>query len=354
MKNKAGPATGLAVLAAALYAVNIPLSKLLLQRVDATMMAAFLYLGAGAGMLLWRLGARAAGAPAETQPLTRSELPWLAAMVVLDSAAPILLMLGIQRTSAANVSLLNNFEIVATSLVAFWLFREVISRRLAMAIVLICAASALLTFEGGDAFVWNQGSVLVLAACLCWGFENNCTRRLSSKSSQQIVVVKGLFSGAMSLAVAFILGEKIPAAGWMAAVLVLGFVSYGLSINAYIQAQKELGAAKTSAYYSIAPFLGALFGMVLLGERPGLQFWAALAVMAAATVLLAKDTVTLQHRHLHTHTHTHAHRHGDLVHTHPHTHQHTHLHTHGADEETHTHTHDPASLPDHNHPHPAL
>ncbi len=333
-----------AILAAALYAINIPLSKVLLQFVQPTMMAAFLYLGAGAGMFFLGLTSKEKG-----EKLTKAELPYTVGMVVLDIAAPILLMLGLQKTNSANASLLNNFEIVATSLIAFLLFREKLSKWLIAAIGLVTAASVALSFEGAGSFRFNTGSLLVLAAACCWGLENNCTRMLSNKSSGQITIIKGLFSGLGSLIVALVVRERLPGAVWMAAVMVLGFVAYGLSINFYIQAQKELGAAKTSAYYSVAPFLGAVFGIVFLAERPGGGFYVGLGIMILATVLLAKDTISLQHTHEHTHCHTHEHTHGDLVHIHEHCHIHTHTHIHGEDASAHGHTH--GDLQDHDHSH---
>jgi len=339
-------ATFYAIGAAALYAINIPLSKILLSDVGPVMMAAFLYLGAGLGLLLY---GHITGGRERGEPLTRAELPYTLGMIVLDIAAPILLMWGLGRTNSANASLLNNFEIVATSLIAFFVFREKLSRRLTAAIVLVTAASITLSFEGAGSFRFNSGSLLVLGAACCWGLENNCTRMLSNKSSVQITTIKGICSGLGSLAVALTLGEPFPAPVPLAAVLVLGFVAYGLSINFYIRAQKDLGAAKTSAYYSIAPFLGVIFGVLLLGERPGLQFYLGLVIMAAATVLMVKDTVTLQHTHEHIHTHTHEHTHGDTVHTHEHTHIHTHTHTHGADETVHSHSYDGEDS--HNHTH---
>ena len=351
MKTK-NLATGLAVLAAALYAVNIPLSKLLMTYIQPTMMAALLYLGAGVGMLAYVLIGKAMGQNTIKEPLTKKELPYTISMVLLDIAAPIFLMLGITRTNSANVSLLNNFEIVATSLIAFFIFREVLSRRLAFAIVLVTLASILLGFEGNGSFVFNAGSLLVLAACTCWGLENNCTKMISSKSSIEIVIIKGFGSGFGSLIVSLILGEQIPPLIWTLCALILGFVAYGLSINFYITAQNHLGAAKTSAYYSIAPFLGVAFSMILLKERPGLQFWFAAAIMVFATVLMVKDTVSLQHTHIHSHTHTHEHRHGQLVHSHEHTHEHSHIHTHGAEEGNHDHKHH--DLKEHNHTHAAL
>ena len=341
MKTKHS-ATILAILAAALYAINIPLSKLLLGQVEPTMMAAFLYLGAGVGLWLWGL---ATGAKEKAAPLTRAELPYTVGMVVLDIAAPILLMLGLQRCGSANASLLNNFEIVATSLIAFFVFREQLSRRLTLAIGLVTLASIILSFEGAGAFRFDAGSALVLGAACCWGLENNCTRMLSDKSSVQITTIKGIFSGLGSLTVALVIGEKLPGPVLIGAVLLLGFVAYGLSINFYIQAQAQLGAAKTSAYYSVAPFLGVFFGMALLGERPGIQFYIGLAVMIAATVLMVKDTIQLQHTHEHRHTHTH----GDRVHTHAHTHVHTHTHVHGTEENLHDHHHTDFGPHEHSH-----
>lgn len=284
-------ATVFAILAAALYAINIPLSKLLLGHVGSTMMAAFLYLGAGIGMFLYCTIGDLTGTRKKKERLTKNELPYTIAMVILDIIAPILLMIGITKTNSANVSLLNNFEIVATSLIALLIFKEVISKKLWLAIGLVTAASVILSFSGNDAFTFNVGSLFVLGACVCWGVENNCTKMLSSKSSEQIVIIKGCFSGLGSLMVALILGESIPALKYILAVLLLGFVAYGLSINFYIMAQKDLGAAKTSAYYSIAPFLGVAFSLILLGERPAVQFYIALAIMIISTVLMTKDTM---------------------------------------------------------------
>lgn len=345
MKTK-NLATGFAVLAAALYAINIPVSKLLLQFVQPTMMAAFLYLGAGGGLFLY---GRLTGEKDRGEPLTKAELPYTIGMILLDIAAPILLMSGLGRTNSANASLLNNFEIVATSLIAFFVFREKLSGRLILAILLVTAASVALSFEGEGSFSFNQGSLLVLGAACCWGLENNCTRMLSNKSSVLITTIKGIFSGLGSLIVARICGETVPQLIWVIAVMLLGFVAYGLSINFYIKAQKDLGAAKTSAYYSIAPFLGVLFGVILLKEQPGVQFYIGLALMIAATVLMVKDTIALQHSHEHSHTHTHEHSHGELVHCHEHTHIHTHIHTHAEDEAAHSHTH--ASIEEHTHTH---
>ena len=281
-------ATFFAILAAALYAINIPLSKIILQHVSPTMMAAFLYLGAGIGLFIY---GKITKKREHSESLTKAELPYTIGMILLDIAAPILLMLGLGSTNSANASLLNNFEIVATSCIAFLIFKETLSQKLTFAIILVTIASITLSFEGKGSFEFNTGSLLVLAASCCWGLENNCTRMLSSKSSVQITTIKGLFSGLGSLIVAFIAGESIPEILWVIAVLLLGFVAYGLSINFYIKAQKHLGAAKTSAYYSIAPFLGVFFGIVLLNETPCIQFYIGLVIMIIAIVLMIKDTI---------------------------------------------------------------
>ena len=298
MKTK-NLATIYAILAATLYAINVPLSKLLLSHISPTMMAAFLYLGAGVGLLIYGFIEKLMGKSAKRESLTKKELPYTIAMVVLDIAAPIFLMFGIKVSSSANVSLISNFEIVATSVIALVVFKEIISKRLWLAILLVTAASSILSFEGSAAFEFNSGSLLVLGACLCWGMENNCTKMISNKSSIEIVVIKGTFSGLGSLVIALIMGERFPTVEWILCVLLLGFVAYGLSIHFYIMAQKDLGAAKTSAYYSIAPFLGVAFSLILLSERPKIQFYVGLLIMIIATLIMIKDTTDLQHPQRH-------------------------------------------------------
>ena len=192
-------------------------------------------------------------------------------------------------TTAANASLLNNFEIVATSLIALFIFKEKISRRLWLAIGLIVLSSALLTVEDAGSLKFSVGAVFVLMASCCWGLENNCTRMLSQSDPQEIVIVKGLGSGAGALLVALLTGESFPAWGYVPFALLLGFVAYGLSIYFYVYAQRYLGAARTSAYYAIAPFIGVLMSLAIFREMPGMIFFAALAVMIVATVLVTKD-----------------------------------------------------------------
>jgi drug/metabolite transporter (DMT)-like permease len=268
-----------AVLAAGLYALNAPISKLLLVQIPTTMMAGLLYLGAGIGMFLMEKLHK----NKQEQPLTKNDLPFTIAMVVLDIAAPIFLMVGLTKCSAANASLLNNFEIVATSLIALFIFREVISKRLWFAIVLVTISSILLSFEDMSSLEFSWGSLFVLLACVCWGFENNCTRMLSSKNPAQIVIIKGVGSGCGALVLSLIIGEHYFHIGYMFLALLLGFVAYGLSIYFYIYAQRDLGAAKTSTYYAISPFIGAAISLIIFREQPSLIFLIALVIMAMGT-----------------------------------------------------------------------
>lgn len=289
MNNKQKRAIGFALLAALLYALNSPFSKLLLRSVPATMMAAFLYLGAGFGLFLMGTWQRMSRKITNEKPLTHQELPYTVGMVLLDIAAPIFLMLGLESTTASNASLLNNFEIVATSLIALMIFKEAISRRLWLAIVLVTVSSMILSLEDASSFTFSTGSLLVLLACVCWGFENNCTRMLSSKNPTEIVVIKGFGSGLGALVVAFIIGEQLPALPHILLALLLGFVAYGLSIYFYIYAQRDLGAAKTSTYYAVAPFIGAALSMIIFRDIPSVSYCIALCIMITGTYFASTE-----------------------------------------------------------------
>lgn len=278
-----------ALLAAVFYASNVPVSKMLLKKVEPTFMAALLYLGAGIGIGILFLLQKKGKEKAER--LSKDDLPFVMGMIVLDIAAPICLMLGISYGSSSHASLLGNFEIVATTVIALFVFKEAVSKRLWAAIVLITISSILLSFEGVDSLKFSAGLLFVLAATVCWGFENNCTRKISSKNTYEIVVLKGIFSGLGSLLVAICKGEEIPAFLPAAGALLLGFVAYGLSIFLYVRAQNTLGAAKTSAYYAVAPFVGVLLSFVLLREKLSAMFPVAFAIMAAGSFLAAKDTL---------------------------------------------------------------
>lgn len=280
-----------AILAAALYAISTPVSKLLLQNVPPTMVAAFLYLGAGIGMGVMMLMRNRFSKGANEERLTHADLPYAAAMVVLDIAAPILMMYGLRINSAANTALLNNFEIVATALIALLFFREKVSKRLWIAIALVTVASILLSLDGtsaSEALRFSKGSLLVLGATVCWGLENNCTRRIADKDPMEIVTVKGFGSGLGALSIALSLGEAFPMWRHLAILLMLGFVAYGLSIFFYTHAQRGIGAAKTSTYYALAPFIGAFLSVVILGEPVGWIFIVATIVMAVGCWLAGK------------------------------------------------------------------
>lgn len=299
-------------------------------------MAALLYLGAGIGIGIVSLFDR----KEKREKLNGKDLPFVIGMIVLDIAAPILLMLGLSMGFASNASLLGNFEIVATALIALAVFRETVSKRLWLAIALITLSSILLSFDGAESFRFSYGSLLVLAATICWGFENNCTRKISSKSTYEIVILKGVFSGLGALAIAFIQKETVPSLLDIVLALLLGFVAYGLSIFLYVRAQNVLGAAKTSAYYAVAPFIGALLSFLFLKEKPTWMYLAALAVMIPGTLLVVMDTLIRNHVHVHTHTFTHTHD-GS---THTHTVTHSHAHNHYVTDENHGHRHTQSEL----------
>jgi drug/metabolite transporter (DMT)-like permease len=280
----------LAILAAGLYALNSPFSKLLLQFLPSTLMAGFLYIGAGLGMIMIFIFRRIAGRPGNEAPLIGKELPCVLAMIVLDIAAPICLLLGLSMTTAANVSLLNNFEIVATAVIALAIFREAISPRLWLGILFVTASCALLSIDDFSSLQFNSGSLFVLLACICWGIENNCTRKLSSKDPLQIVMIKGIFSGTGSVVIGLICGERTVHLEIIPVVLLLGFVAYGLSIYFYVYAQRILGAARTSAYYAVAPFIGVFLSLLIFREIPGILFVAALVLMIIGAWLSSGDT----------------------------------------------------------------
>lgn len=278
-----------AILAAALYAISSPVSKLLLRQVSPTFMASFLYLGAGIGMSLIGLLRRVNGTERVEMRLTVKELPYTIGMVVLDIAAPIFLMIGLTTATPENVSLLNNFEIVATSLIALLIFKEQITKRLWGAIALITLASMILSMENMNSFPFSIGSIFVLLACTCWGLENNFTRKISIRDPLQIVVIKGFGSGIGSLLIALSIGERVSNWAYVFTTLFLGFLAYGLSIFFYIYAQRYLGAAKTSAYYAVAPFIGAGLSLIIFKDVPTLPFLIALAIMIVGTYLASTD-----------------------------------------------------------------
>lgn len=289
MKKQRNSAIGYALASAVFYAINIPCSKLFLERIAPTFMAAFLYLGAGIGVGIMYCFRR--GSEDSAERLNRKDLPYTIGMVLLDIVAPIFLMTGVKLGTSANASLLGNFEIVATTIIAMLIFKEKVSGKLWAAIALITLSSVILSFGGRGSLTFSLGSLFVILATVCWGFENNCTRSISDKSTCQIVTIKGLCSGAGAFVIAAIVGEEPPDMRYIIPVLLLGFVSYGISIFCYIRAQKILGAAKTSAYYAAAPFIGVLISFVLLKEPLTVTYVIALMVMAAGTAFVVSDTL---------------------------------------------------------------
>ena len=333
LKNTRILAVIFALLAAVFYAINTPFSKLLLNNIEPTFMASFLYLGAGIGvgiLYLFHIGKEN-----KSERLTKSDLPYTVGMIVLDIAAPIFLMLGTRVGSASNASLLGNFEIVATTLIALLIFKEKITSKLWIAIGFITISSIVLSFEGADSFQLSFGSVFVILATCCWGLENNCTRKISEKSTYEIVFLKGLFSGSGSFIVAIMLGEQLPPLPYISYAMILGFVAYGLSIFLYIRAQCDLGAAKTSAYYAVAPFVGTFLAFIVNGEKLTTVFFVGLIFMLIGSGFVVYDTM-LKH-HSHGHTHTIVHTHNGITHTHVITHEHG--HDHFVSEEKHRHNH---------------
>lgn len=290
-RRKIIKATGLAIAAAVLYAMSSPFSKILLDDISPTMMASLLYLGAGMGLLITAFIRKMTGKRSNEIPLDRSDLPFTIAMIVLDIIAPILLMTGLMVTSAATTSLLNNFEIVATTVIALAIFKEHVSPLLWTAIVFVTLSSIILTVDDLSGFVLSPGALLVLGACVCWGLENNCTRKLSQKDPIQITTVKGLFSGFGALIVALLIGSEFPSLVVLIITLILGFLSYGLSITSYIRAQRDLGASRVSAYYSLAPFIGVGISIAVLGEQLDGTFIVALVMMLLGTSLVTIDAM---------------------------------------------------------------
>jgi len=339
VKRKTNPII-YAMLAAVCYGVSTPVSKVLLKEIPPAMMASLLYLGAAFGMgIISFIGSKKTVAQTEAK-LSKKDMPYIISMILLDIAAPILLMIGISSSAPANASLLNNFEIVATTLIACLIFKENIGMRMTWSLVLIVISSMILSMESGS-FTFSKGSLIVILASTCWGIENNCTRMLSMKDPLQIVIVKGVGSGIGSLIIAIVSKGLSYNASYILFALMLGFFAYGLSIFFYIKAQRELGAARTSAYYAIAPFVGAALSMAVFNDSLNLKFYIALVIMSIGAYLAAFEKHG--HKHIHeTHEHDHRHSHGDNHHDHIHEFpvdaDHSHVHTHERVIHTHTHT----------------
>jgi len=279
-------ATISAILSAFVFAISIPFAKIFSNHIEPLIAGGLFYLGAGLGLLITLIFFK----KDRNLNLDKKDLPYAISMVLLDICAISLLMLSFSHTTGANISLIGNFELVATTFFAFFIFKERISKKLFLAIILITTACIILNFEGSESFVFNFGSFLVLLSALCWGLENNCTRMLSKKDTRQITTIKGIFSGFGSLALAILFNLPFPHIKWIISALIVGFLSYGLSVCFYIYAQRFLGAAKTGAYYSIAPYFGVIFCLVFLKEHPQAQLYSALFIMIIGGILTVLDS----------------------------------------------------------------
>lgn len=291
MKQEMRKGIMMAILAAVLYAVSSPFSKILLNEMPPTLMAGFLYLGAGIGMSLIAVSRRVRQVETTEIHLSKAEMPYTVAMILLDIAAPICMLIGLNATTAANASLLNNFEIVATALIALVVFKERISKRLWTGILFVTLSSVILSFEDVTSLEFSYGSLFVLLAAVFWGLENNCTRKLSSCDPLEIVLLKGIFSGIGSIVIGLVIGERLMNIWSVIAVMTVGIVSYGLSIYFYVHAQRLLGAARTSAYYAVSPFIAAFLSILIFGQIPEVTYFIALILMAVGAWYSSHDGI---------------------------------------------------------------
>ena len=336
-----------ALAAALLFGAGTPLAKSLLGASSPWMLAGILYLGSGVGLAAWRIargGARA--------PLARAELPWLVAAIASGGVVgPVLLLWGLARMPASSASLLLNAEGVLTALVAWFVFRENFDRRIAFGMLLIVAGAAALAWPADAGFGALLPSLAVIGACLAWALDNNLTRKVALADATQVAMVKGLAAGIVNVALAKATGEAFPAMEIAGAGALLGVASYGLSLVLYVRALRDLGTARTGAYFSTAPFAGAIISLAVLHE----PFTASLAVAAPLMALGVWIHLTEHHGHRHFHEpieHEHEHEH-DVHHRHAHGEsvapgvRHTHRHRHEA--MTHSHEHYPDSHHRHSH-----
>jgi drug/metabolite transporter (DMT)-like permease len=334
----------IALLSAALFGASTPAAKALLGAIDPVVLAGLLYCGAGFGVAVLRRVARPLfrpGAAAEA-PLARSDLPWLAGAIAAGGiVGPLLLMAGLARTEASAASLLLTLEGVVTALLAWFVFHENFDRRVALGMACLVAGAVVLSWTGQPTLSDLIGPLAIAGACLAWGLDNNLTRKVSLADPLQIVELKGLVAGPVNLALGLMAGGALPDAGPLAVAGLVGFLGYGVSLALFVFALRHLGTARTGAYFSTAPFLGAIAAIAFLGEPLTVQLAVAGALMALGVWL-----------HL-TERHEHEHQHLPMVHTHAHVHDAHHQHAHGPSDppgEPHVHEHRHGALR-HSHPH---
>ena len=334
------PGIPLALASAVLFGASTPFAKLLLGSVDPWLMAGLLYLGAGLGLAVLHVSRGVLRLPAIEAPLRRSDVPWLGAVILMGGVlGPLLLMLGLAHTEAAAASLLLNLEGLATMGLAWVVFHEYVDRRLLLGAFSILAGAALLSWQGGASFQWSE--LLIAGACLCWGIDNNLTRKLSSSDPVQIAMLKGLVAGTVNLTLAVWQGATLPSTGIVLAVGVVGLLGYGVSLALFVLGLRYLGAARTGAYFSLAPFVGAILAIPMLGEPLSVQLIVAGCLMGFGLWLHLAEQ------------HEHEHAHELLEHEHRHSHDVHHQHEHAPNDpqgEPHSHWHRHAALV-HRHPH---
>jgi drug/metabolite transporter (DMT)-like permease len=324
------PGVPMALGAAVLFGLSTPLSKLLLDAVDPGFLAGTLYLGAGLGLAGVHAGREIFGIPAPEAPLRRSDLPWLAAVVLFGGViGPLLLMIGLARTAATESALLLNLESLATMGIAWVVFRENVDRRLLLGVLAILVGAALLAWQGGGVTI-GAGAICIAGACIAWGIDNNLTRKLSAADPVVIAMTKGLVAGGANILIARGHGAAIPSVMTLLAAATLGFFAIGVSLVLFILALRHLGTARTGAYFSLAPFIGATIAVLLLGEAVTPQLLAAGALMALGLWLHLSERhehdhihEPLDHEHAHVHDAHHRHRHDEPV-SEPHSHRHRH------------------------------
>jgi len=330
-----------ALAGAALFGASTPIAKLLVGVIEPVMLAGLLYAGSGLGLGLWLALRGSAKSGAERPRFAPGDTKWLAGAVISGGViGPALLMLGLVATPASAASLLLNMEAVFTVLLAWFVFRENFDRRVMLGMVLIVCGGVILGWRPGDlALSWP--AFAVTGACFFWALDNNLTRKISSGDAVKIAGIKGLTAGAVNISVAMAIGAALPAPELACAAALVGLLGYGVSLALFVVALRHLGTARTGAYFSTAPFVGAALSFALLGEAPDAWFWTASVLMAAGVAL-----------HLAEH-HKHTHRHEALTHVHSHLHDEHHRHRHdfgwnGAEPHSHAHQHEPLS---HSHPH---
>jgi len=330
-----------AIIAAILFGLTTPVSKMLVGNITPQMLAGLLYFGSGIGLLTIHALYRFQTDQTNNNPISRSDMPWLGGAILFGGVlAPVLLMQGLLSTPASMASLLLNLESVLTALIAWFIFKEHADRRIKIGMLYIVIGGIALSWPR-EQFIFPWGAISIAAACACWAIDNNLTRKIAACDALQIVGIKGALAGLINLSIALLLGGAWPTLIDGLTASILGFAGYGLSLVLFVVALRHIGTARTGAYFSIAPFVGAALSLLWLHEQPSYLFWIAAILMTTGLWL-----------HLTEH-HAHEHHHDEIEHQHSHVHDEHHRHTHNFTwhgEEPHVHPHRHAPLT-HSHAH---